>query len=37
MNITQTTEEGLLRLKGDLIADIKNLKGKSQKKRRYLQ
>ena len=33
MNITQTTEEGLLRLKDDLIADIKKLKGKSQKKK----
>ena len=33
MNITQTTEENLLRLKDDLIADIKKLKGKSQKKK----
>ena len=33
MNITQPTEENLLRLKDDLIADIKKLKGKSQKKK----
>ena len=33
MNITQSMEEGLLRLKDDLIADIKKLKGKSRKKR----
>ena len=33
MDIRQTTEENLLRLKDDLIADIKKLKGKSQKKK----
>ena len=33
MNITKTTEESLLRLKDDLIADIKKLKGKSKKKK----
>ena len=33
MSISQTTESDLLRLKDDLIADIKKLKGKSQKKK----
>ena len=33
MNFTQPTEENFLRLKVDLIADIKKLKGKSQKKK----
>ena len=33
MDITQTTEENLLRLKDDLLTDIKKLKGKSQKKK----
>ena len=37
MDVTKSTEESLLRLKDDLIADIKKLKGKSQKKRSYLQ
>ena len=32
MDISQSTESDLLRLKDDLIADIKKLKGKSQKK-----
>ena len=33
MDVTKSTEESLLRLKDDLIADIKKLKGKSQKKK----
>ena len=33
MDITKSTEENLLRLKDNLIADIKKLKGKSQKKK----
>ena len=31
MDTTKSTESDLLRLKDDLIADIKKLKGKSQK------
>lgn len=33
MNISQSTEEDLLRLKDDFVADIKKLKGKSRKKK----
>ena len=36
MNITQATEEGLLRLKDDLINDVKELKHKSNKKKAVL-
>ena len=33
MDITQATEESLLRLKDDLVNDVKNLKNKSSKKK----
>ena len=33
MDITQATEESLLRLKDDLVNDVKNLKNKSNKKK----
>ena len=33
MDLTKATEAQLLRLKDDLISDIQNLKGKSQKKK----
>lgn len=33
MNISQSAEEDLLRLKDDLVANIKKLKGKSRKKK----
>ena len=36
MNITQATEESLLRLKDDLVNDVKNLKNKSNKKKAIL-
>ena len=33
MDLTQATEESLLRLKDDLVNDVKNLKNKSNKKK----